>query len=71
MNGALVTATVAPLLAAPSVRSEQVSQLVLGEGGRGERTERGENEQNAAEHVRRTLGEAYRAVSRGAGGRPP
>ncbi len=32
MNGLLVTATVAPLLAAPSLRSEQVSQLVLGEG---------------------------------------
>lgn len=32
MNGLLVTATVAPLLATPSLRSEQVSQLVLGEG---------------------------------------
>ena len=32
MNGLLVTATVAPLLATPSLRSEQLSQLVLGEG---------------------------------------
>ena len=32
VNGALVTATVAPLLAAASLQSEQVSQLVLGEG---------------------------------------
>lgn len=32
MNGLLVTATVAPLLAAPSLQSEQVSQMVLGEG---------------------------------------
>jgi cell wall-associated NlpC family hydrolase len=32
MNGLLVTATVAPLLAEPSLRSEQVTQLVLGEG---------------------------------------
>lgn len=32
MNGLLVTAAVAPLLATPSLRSEQVSQLVLGEG---------------------------------------
>jgi len=32
MSGILVTATVAPLLAAPSLQSEQVSQLVLGEG---------------------------------------
>jgi cell wall-associated NlpC family hydrolase len=32
MNGLLVTAAVAPLLATPSLRSEQVSQLVMGEG---------------------------------------
>ena len=32
MNGLLITATVAPLLAEPSLRSEQVTQLVLGEG---------------------------------------
>ena len=32
MNGLLVTATVAPLLTAPSLKSEQLSQLVLGEG---------------------------------------
>jgi cell wall-associated NlpC family hydrolase len=32
MNGLLVTASVAPLLATPSLRSEQVSQLVMGEG---------------------------------------
>ena len=32
MNGLLVTASVAPLLAAPLLQSEQVSQLVLGEG---------------------------------------
>ena len=32
MNGLLVTAAVAPLLATPSLRSEQLSQLVLGEG---------------------------------------
>ena len=32
MTGILVTATVAPLLAAPSLQSEQLSQLVLGEG---------------------------------------
>jgi len=32
MTGILVTATVAPLLAAPSLRSELLSQLVLGEG---------------------------------------
>ncbi|MGH7584557.1 MAG: hypothetical protein ACREL5_15185, partial [Gemmatimonadales bacterium] len=32
MSGTLVTSSVAPLLAAPSLRSEQVSQLVLGEG---------------------------------------
>lgn len=32
MNGLLVAATAAPLLATPSLRSEQISQLVLGEG---------------------------------------
>lgn len=32
MNGILITSTVAPLLAAPSLASEQVSQMVLGEG---------------------------------------
>lgn len=32
MSGLLVTATVAPLLAVPSLQGEQVSQLVLGEG---------------------------------------
>ncbi|HEY4099386.1 MAG TPA: C40 family peptidase [Gemmatimonadales bacterium] len=32
MSGLLVTASVAPLLATPSLRSEQASQLVLGEG---------------------------------------
>jgi len=32
VSGILVTATVAPLLAAASLQSEQVSQLVLGEG---------------------------------------
>ena len=32
MTGVLVTAAVAPLLASPSLRSEQVSQMVLGEG---------------------------------------
>jgi hypothetical protein len=32
MKGLLVTATVAPLLAGPTLQSEQVSQLVLGEG---------------------------------------
>jgi hypothetical protein len=32
MKGLLVTATVAPLLAVPSLQGEQVSQLVLGEG---------------------------------------
>jgi gamma-D-glutamyl-L-lysine dipeptidyl-peptidase len=32
MTGILVTASVAPLLAAASLRSEQLSQLVLGEG---------------------------------------
>ncbi len=32
LKGLLVTATVAPLLAAASLQSEQVSQLVLGEG---------------------------------------
>ncbi len=32
MTGLLVTATVAPLLAGPTLQSEQLSQLVLGEG---------------------------------------
>jgi cell wall-associated NlpC family hydrolase len=32
MKGLLVTATVAPLLAGPSLQGEQVSQMVLGEG---------------------------------------
>ena len=32
VSGILVTSTVAPLLAEPSLRSEQLSQLVLGEG---------------------------------------